>query len=133
MQLIATHIPKMENSTEKNILIFDDDADILEVCQLILSAKGFNVFTCGNSNNIIEEVAKTSPSVIFMDNQIPDLGGVKSTQLLKSDDRFKNIPVIYFSASNEIESLAKEAGADGFLPKPFNIQDLENKVRSILG
>ncbi|MGE8381357.1 MAG: hypothetical protein ACN6PN_23540 [Sphingobacterium sp.] len=48
--------------------------------------------------------------------------------MLKADDRFKHIPVIYVSANNDIESLAARAGADDFLSKPFDLEDLEDIV-----
>jgi two-component system cell cycle response regulator DivK len=67
-----------------------------------------------------------------MDNWIPDTGGIVATQSIKADPELRNIPIIYFSANNDIKSLAKEAGADAFLEKPFDIEDLERVVLSVL-
>jgi CheY-like chemotaxis protein len=69
-----------------------------------------------------------TPDIIFMDNWLPDVGGIDATRALKRHGTLKNIPVIYFSANNDVESLAQQAGADGFLSKPFDIQELEDII-----
>ena len=63
-----------------------------------------------------------------MDNWIPNIGGVEATKLLKSHPEFKNIPVIYVTANSDIKTLAQNAQADDFVAKPFNLEDLEEKV-----
>lgn len=120
-------------SQPKKIFIFDDDHDILEICIIILESKGYEVSTSETSNNIIEKVNSFNPDIIFMDNWIPDIGGAEATRLLKADEQLKHIPVIYFSANNDIHSLAQKAGADNYLSKPFNINELENMVEKTLG
>ncbi len=60
------------------------------------------------------------------------IGGVEATRLLKADVRFNHIPVIYVSANNDIQSLADRAGADDFLSKPFDLEDLENIVHKYI-
>ena len=110
------------------VMIFDDDTDLLEVCSLVLRSKQYEVQGYSRCNEILREVGLFSPDVILMDNWIPDSGGVKATQLLKTNEDFKNIPVIFFSANGNIEVLAREAGAAFFLQKPFEIEDLEEIV-----
>ena len=109
----------------KRILIFDDDVDILSICTYILEEQGCEVHTSPHCNNIDTTVRSIGPDVILMDNWIPDTGGVVATQTLKSQDDLKNIPVIYFSANNDIQTLAKQAGADTYLEKPFDLNELE--------
>jgi two-component system cell cycle response regulator DivK len=72
------------------------------------------------------------PEVILMDNWIPDTGGIIATQTIKQDPELKTIPVVYFSANNDIQSLAKQAGADTFLPKPFDIDELESVINRVI-
>ncbi len=67
-----------------------------------------------------------------MDNWIPNIGGIEATKLLKSQNEFKHIPVIYVTANNDIEALAESAQADDFVAKPFNLEDLEQKVAKYL-
>jgi len=84
------------------------------------------------SHDILERVAQYKPDVILMDNWIPKIGGVEATKLLKNHDEFKNIPVIYVTANNDIVALAKQAQADDYVAKPFNLEDLEEKVANFL-
>jgi DNA-binding response OmpR family regulator len=107
------------------VLIFDDDANILELCEIILSRKNMNVIGCNNCNSPVETVKEVQPDVILMDNWIQKMGGIKSTQLLKEDKETSGIPVIFFSANSRIEDLCVEAKADYYLQKPFEISQLE--------
>ncbi len=63
-----------------------------------------------------------------MDNKIPTLGGVVATQTIKNHPVHKTIPVVYFTASQDIDKLAENAGADYTLAKPFSISQLEEVV-----
>ena len=112
----------------KRILICDDDSDILSICQFILEEIGLEVFTRNNCNNILSVVADVNPDVILMDNWIPDSGGIIATRMIKQHPVYKNIPVIYFSANTDIKLLAHDAGADSYLAKPFDINDLERAI-----
>ena len=112
---------------KKKVIIYDDDADLLEVCSLILGSKGFEVIMKDRCTEIIKDMQQHQPDVILMDNWIPDIGGVKATRLIKESE-FSNVPVIFFSANNNVTELAEEAGADYYLHKPFDISDLEKMV-----
>jgi DNA-binding NtrC family response regulator len=120
------------DKTEKKIIIFDDDEDILSICSYILEEQGWQVHTFTNCNTIAEKVSDILPGVILMDNWIPDEGGIMATQILKRDEKLKNIPVIYFSANSDIQSLAEHAGAESYLAKPFDLDDLERVINSVL-
>lgn len=109
----------------KSIVIFDDDPDILEILTYLLKEKGWEVYTQTTCNNIIETIRQRRPSVIMMDNWIPDSGGIVATRMLKQDPEAGTIPVIYFSANNDIEKLSEQAGADAYLAKPFDLDQLE--------
>ncbi|ROI05084.1 response regulator [Chryseobacterium sp. G0240] len=114
--------------SKKKILIFDDDAAILEVVTIIFEENGYDVKISETSHDILEKVAEYQPDVILMDNWIPKIGGVEATRLLKNSEEFKHIPVIYVTANNDIVALASEARADDYVSKPFNLDDLEEMV-----
>ncbi|PRD46391.1 response regulator [Sphingobacterium haloxyli] len=116
----------------KTILVFDDDTNILDVFTIVLESSGYQVEISETSHNILERVKEVSPDMIIMDNWIPNIGGVKATQILKSDPAFKHIPVIYCSANNDVSSLAEQAGAEAYLAKPFDLDELENTVAGLL-
>ena len=117
----------------KKVIIYDDDSDLLEVCSMILEAKNFAVVTKDKCTEILSDIQEHNPDVILMDNWIPDIGGVKATRLVKNSVSFRHIPVIFFSANNNVNELAVEAGADYFLQKPFDISELENIVVNAAG
>lgn len=121
----------MNTDMPKKVLIFDDDEDILAICTYILEEQGWEVSTFSNCNNIIQKVESIMPDVILMDNWIPDSGGIIATQAIKQQEHLKNIPVVYFSANNDIKTLAQQAGADSFLAKPFDLEELENIVNEV--
>lgn len=112
----------------KKIIVFDDDEDILAICTFVLEGAGWQVFTFNNCVDILRRVAVINPAVILMDNWIPQYGGIAATQLLKNTEASKHIPVVYFTANNKISELAAEAGADAYIAKPFDLDDLEKIV-----
>lgn len=120
------------NSTNRKIIIFDDDEYVVSICQYILEENGWEVHFYTDCINAIEKVSAVMPDIILMDNWIPDEGGIVTTQLLKSSPALKNTPVIYFSANNDIQALANTAGADAFLAKPFDLEDLERIIEANL-
>jgi len=63
-----------------------------------------------------------------MDNWIPDEGGVKATRQIKNDFTLRSIPVIFFSANDRVQELAAEAGAEFYLQKPFEIEELDTAL-----
>jgi two-component system cell cycle response regulator DivK len=113
----------------KRVLILDDDPDILQICAIVLKKKGFDVSTLNTSNQVIDQVRTYHPDVILMDNWIPGPGGIEATRMLKLAPETHDIPVIFFSANSNVTQLAREAQADYFLQKPFDITELEAIVQ----
>jgi two-component system cell cycle response regulator DivK len=120
------------DNRDKKIIIFDDDEDILSICSFILEEQGWIVSAFADCNNIIEKVSAIMPDVILMDNWIPDDGGIIATQKLKQNENLKSIPIIYFSANSDIKSLATHAGAESYLAKPFDLEELERVINTVL-
>jgi len=117
----------------KRVLIFDDDNDILQVCSIVLKSKGLVVFTDNSCDKLVEQIQSFTPHVILMDNQIPSIGGIKATRLIKETEEIKNIPVIFCSANTEVARLSEQAGSEYFLQKPFDIDELESLVLKAIG
>lgn len=112
------------------ILLFDDEADILELCTIILQTRGYEVYTRNTSNAVVQSVAEVLPDIIFMDCSIPDVGGVEATKQIKA--KFGQIPVVLCSANADVNYLSFQAGADAYLPKPFDITELEGVIQRTL-
>lgn len=114
------------------IIIYDDDKDILLVTSTILKLKGYEVTCREHCRNLYDDLTDFAPQVILMDNWLPDMGGVKAIQYIKNQDVFKDIPVIFFSANSNVEELAKEAGADELLKKPFEVAELQAMIEALV-
>lgn len=109
---------------KQTVLIFDDDDDLLNIFTFLFEDMGWLVFTHPTCNDVIERTRETKPNLILMDNWIPTIGGIAATQLLKADDELKKIPVIYISANNDVKTLSAKAGAEAFIAKPFDFNEL---------
>src|SRR5438270_346268 len=108
----------------KKILIAEDDQAILEVLKSILEGEGHLTLTPKSERAIHEMVRREAPDLILLDIWLLGQDGGKIAKDLKAKDETKNIPVIMMSANNETEKITKEVGADGFLLKPFTIEEL---------
>ena len=113
-----------ENLTKK-VLICEDDDGILGLCQMVLTDAGYNVVTLDDSNRVFDVISQENPDLIIVDLWMSGLSGDQIVTKLKKDKELKLIPVIIFSANNDIATISKDVGADGFLAKPFPIADLE--------
>ncbi len=122
----------MTNVSLKRMAIFDDDEDLLFIYKYIFEEDGWHVDVFIDCINIIDKVSAVNPAIIIMDNWIPDTGGVIATQLLKANESLKGIPVIYVSANNNVSVLANEAGANNFIAKPFNVDELKGIVNTMV-
>jgi len=117
----------MLSSTLENILLVDDDVDHLYICSLILRRQNYAVLTlagCNKMEELLEAVRAFRPGLIFMDHDMPGVGGADATRMLKSDPLSRTIPVIYFSGQDNVDQLAAAAGADDFLRKNFYMPKL---------
>ena len=112
--------------------MIDDDLDHLSICKLILTNRGFNVLVLWNTDVLLEVVKDFQPDLIFMDHRMPRRDGIHATRMLKDNDSTKDIRVIFFSGVEKAEQFAREAGADGFLPKPFNVETLLAAIQKYL-
>lgn len=102
----------------------DDDVDHLSICKLVLTNRGYNVLVLWSTNVLIEVIKDFMPDLIFMDHRMPDMDGIEATQLIKSNPETAHIPVIYFTGVEKGQEYARRAGADGFLAKPFKIDQM---------
>ena len=116
----------------KRIIIYDDDTDILLVTSVILQRKGYEVVCRENCNSLYADLEGFQPQIILMDNWMPDMSGVEAIQKIKAKEAFKQIPVIFFSANSNVEELAREAGADSLLKKPFDIKALQEMIEQLV-
>ena len=119
---------------EKRILIVDDDKVLLEMARDALTREGYSVITSDQSLGTSQKVAKIKPHLIVMDVSMPGLGGDRICKILKKSNINKEMKILLYSSKgqDQLKKLAAEAGADDFLTKSNNFQELVEKVNSLL-
>lgn len=108
------------------ILVCDDDQAITEMMTIMLETNGYEVKILPSGKAIQRLVKEYLPDLILLDIWMPGIGGEEATKLLKRDLDIKSIPIIIISAlqKDEVKAMAKKIGADSFLSKPFDMDDL---------
>ena len=112
----------------KKILVVDDDESILEAVSLVLREEGYNVATNMKSESVYQEVESFKPNAIILDVLLSGNDGRTICKNLKADEKTKDIPIIMVSAHPSAEEGIQKYGADDFLAKPFQLEDLLEKV-----
>ena len=115
---------------KKCILIFDDDYEILLVCKVILEQQNYHVETRERCENIIQDLMELKPDIVLIDLWIPQIGGENAVSLIKNNEDTKHIPVLLFSANDEIDKIFKRTNANGYLKKPFEISALVQIIKA---
>jgi two-component system alkaline phosphatase synthesis response regulator PhoP len=118
----------------KKILIVDDEPDLVETVRYPLEMEGYQVLVAYNGEEGLNQARKDSPDLIILDLMLPKLDGYKVCRLLKFDERYKHIPILMLTAKTQEKDrlLGKETGADEYMTKPFDIDQLLEKVKSYL-
>lgn len=112
----------------KKILVADDDDAIVEAITLILEEFGYEVDSTVDGQTIYT-MEKDFPDLLLLDIWMSGQDGREICKYLKQEAATKHIPIIMISASRDIQSSAKDAGADDFLAKPFEMNELIKKVK----
>jgi CheY-like chemotaxis protein len=114
---------------KKKILIAEDDKAIIDVVKIILENEGYEILSADQGESIYQSIEQHSPDMIFLDIWLFGEDGGQIAKKIKSKSHTKNIPLVLMSANNETEKITKSVGADDFLLKPFDIDDLLFIVR----
>jgi len=118
---------------KKNILVIEDNHAILDVITLILESEAFNVDGLNKGADFINHVQDFQPDVIIMDIMLPDIDGRVLLKELKENDKTNHIPVLMISARyNATNYMLDDVTADDFMAKPFNIDELMDKIYALL-
>ena len=120
----------------KKILIVEDEPDIMDLAEVRLKYSGYEIIAATDAEKALAILQKHTPDLILMDLLLPKMQGDELCKKLKSDDRYKNIPIILFTASAIRTSLTekiKEIGADDCIMKPFEPEELLRKIKKIIG
>src|SRR6185503_4824858 len=115
----------------KRILVADDDPAIVESTRLILEEFGYDVDTTVDGETIYK-MEKDFPDLLLLDMWMSGQDGREICKYLKKEEATKDIPIIMISASRDIKVSAKESGANDFIEKPYEMDDLINLVKKYI-
>ncbi len=117
------------------ILIADISKDLIEILKIYLESKGFEVFAAYDGKEALKRVSEILPDLIILSISLPEMTGLEVCQRIRAKLRFSKIPVIVLTAlpPKEFKKKALGAGADVFMTKPFEFNDLMEKIESLLG
>jgi len=124
----------VKKAGKKRILIVDDDKDILDITSTFLKAKGYGVLQAESGEEALERVKKSKPSLILLDVMMPKMDGFWLCRVLKSDPKFRPIPIIFVTAVDDAQSRieGQKCGCDDYLTKPFDLDALEVRIKAQL-
>lgn len=116
----------------RKIMICDDDQGIVEMLELFLELEGFNVICEINSTNLIKRLTTHRPDLLLLDLWMPLLSGDQVIKIIRNTPEVKDLPVLILSASVDGAVIADDLGANGFIAKPFDLDEITSKINTIL-
>ncbi len=116
------------------VLVVDDEKEVCSVLKMLLELQGYQVITAMNGRAGFLEIEKEKVDIILTDVMMPDVDGFEFCRQIKADDRYRNIPVVMLTAmlSKEDRIRGIEAGAEDFITKPINQNEVFARIRMLL-
>jgi|SRR5690606_6720252 len=117
---------------EKTILVIDDDSGIGEMLKILLELNEYSVFVSENPDEAETLIEKNSIDLVLLDKLISGVNGVEVCERLKNNEATAHIPILMMSALHEAGEKCRNAGANDFIAKPFDMDELLEKIRGLL-
>jgi len=114
-----------------NVLVVDDEYASLEVLALMLTGEGFQVYTASDGEEALRRLEETPIAVVITDYKMPKMDGAELCQQMLADARFRNIPVIFTSATYRQE-VPRPKNVSAFFNKPLLFKDVLSALSRIL-
>ena len=119
----------MKNVNETLILVLDDDPDICSMLKMVLDYHGYAAVDAVSEVKAKAVLSKQHVGLIIMDMLLSGADGTAICRRLKQDKQTSSIPILMFSAHPNARKVCVEAGADDFISKPFEMNDMLSKIR----
>ncbi|MBN1666967.1 MAG: response regulator [Anaerolineales bacterium] len=118
----------------KTILIVEDDLDVAEMLDAYFRVQGYNVLMANWGEDGVKVALDKHPDLVILDIRLPDIDGYEVARRLRDNRRTENIPIIFLTEKRSREERLQglELGADDYITKPFDIQELRLRVRNSL-
>jgi DNA-binding response OmpR family regulator len=119
---------------KSKILIVEDDLDVAEMLNAYFRVQGYEVFTVNWGEDGVRAAQTVLPDLMILDIRLPDIDGYEVARRVRSDRRTNEIPIIFLTEKRErVDRLQGfEVGADDYITKPFDVQELRLRVRNAL-
>ncbi len=119
------------NSREPRVLVVEDDADIAQVLQRSLRMEGYEVRVAADGEAALEEASRFHPDLVVLDLGLPKLDGIEVARRLRAGD---DVPILMLTARDALDARVEglDSGADDYLVKPFERQELLARLRALL-
>ena len=116
------------------ILIIEDDLDVAEMLNAYFRVQGYDVFTVNWGEDGVRSCQTVHPDLVILDIRLPDIDGYEVARRLRADRRTADIPIIFLTEKRERADRLQglELGADDYITKPFDVQELRLRVRNSL-
>ena len=116
------------------ILIVDDEPQATILLEMLLSSRGYKTVAVNESSEAIQVAKETDPDLIILDLMMPEPDGFKVCRMLRADSRFMLTPILIITALDDTDSriVAFGAGADDYLIKPYNVDELVSIIKALL-
>ena len=125
---------KQPENSQVSVLIVDNDRDNLLFASYIIESMGMNYVVTEDSEECLNLVYEVLPDIILLDVVMPKMNGLEITRIIKQDRNISHIPIIAVTGLTKTEDKNKliEGGFDGYICKPYLIEELESKIYSYL-
>lgn len=119
---------------KKNILIVEDEKDMVDLLRVRLASLGYEVMAGYDGMAGLALAQKYSPDLIVLDLMLPKINGYKVCRMLKFDEKYKDIPIVIYSARSQERDRqwADECGADAYITKTSGQEILVDQIKKIL-
>jgi len=119
---------------KSKILIIEDDLDVAEMLNAYFRVQGYEVFTVNWGEDGVRSCQTVHPDLVILDIRLPDIDGYEVARRLRSDRRTSEVPIIFLTEKRDRSDrlLGLELGADDYITKPFDVQELRLRVRNSL-
>ena len=116
------------------ILVVEDHADTQACVAEQLADRGFEVVTASDGESAMRSIRERRPALVYLDMNLPTLSGYDVCEQLRADSSFQDLPIVMTSAQTSItvRAACMDAGADAFVPKPFQLDAFANLIESMI-
>lgn len=127
--------PRDKGANRKRVMIVDDDPDALSLMEKILTDEGFELIKVSNATEVGLKAAQLSPDLILLDFLMPEINGFEVCKALRENELTRGTPIMAVTCLSKEQDIERifSCGADEYLPKPFKVDQMLDKVRELIG